>query len=138
METTPDYNIVFMQLPTTIKGFTKENEDGSYTIVINSCFDRETQIKTCKHEIKHILAGDLNSESPVQKIESVRHGLANASIDSEIKNISPMPVVKRKRKRKRNYKQHKYFDDRAKFFQEFFSESERWQIAENQHLYGEL
>lgn len=130
---TPEYNIVFMQLPTSIRGFTKENADGSYTIAINACFDRETQQKTCQHEIEHIFEGDLDSDAPVQKIESMRHTIAATQASSGTSD----PIPRRKRHR-RHRKQYQYYEQRAAFFQEYFSEDQRWQIAESQHLYKDL
>lgn len=138
MGTTPEYNTILMQLPTSVRGFTKGNADGSYTIVLNACFDRETQLKTCKHELEHILEDDLDSEASVQEIESVRHALTVVTTKNEIPDPEPETMLAPKRHRQRHRKQYQYYEQRAAFFRENFSESQIWQIAENQRLYKGL
>lgn len=138
MGTTPEYNTILMQLPTSVRGFTKGNADGSYTIVLNACLDHETQLKTCKHELEHILEDDLNSEASVQKIESVRHALTVVTPKNEISDPESEIMPAPKRQRQRHRKQYQYYEQRAAFFKENFSESRIWQIAESQHLYKGL
>lgn len=64
------YNVVFADLPCTIRGFVRYNqEDDSNTIVLNSRLNRETQIECMKHELKHIERDDFYSEKSVDQIE---------------------------------------------------------------------
>lgn len=51
-------NVRLLQLPVTIRGFVKENEDGTYTIVLNSRLSYEQNLKTYKHELSHIANND--------------------------------------------------------------------------------
>lgn len=51
-------NVRLLQLPVTIRGFVKENEDGTYTIVLNSRLSYEQNLKTYKHELSHITNND--------------------------------------------------------------------------------
>ncbi len=43
-----------VDLPHGVRGFTKKNKDGSYTIMINARLSSEMQIHTYDHEIRHI------------------------------------------------------------------------------------
>lgn len=49
-----------------------ENEDGSYTILINAKLSHSGRIKAYKHAMNHINNNDFQKES-VQKIESHAH-----------------------------------------------------------------
>lgn len=49
-----------------------ENEDGSYTILINAKLSHSGRIKAYKHAMNHINNNDFQKES-VQKIESHSH-----------------------------------------------------------------
>ncbi|MDD5847819.1 MAG: hypothetical protein PUE64_00505 [Firmicutes bacterium] len=71
-------NEVFLNLPTTMAAFVKENEDGSHTIVYNARLDFETLQNTERHEIWHISRGDLESDAPVDRIEAWAHRLGKA------------------------------------------------------------
>lgn len=48
------------------------NEDGSYTIFINARLNREQQIKSYYHAMKHITGEDFEKEN-VQEIETLAH-----------------------------------------------------------------
>lgn len=49
-------NVVFMDLPTTVRGFVVGKDDP--TIVLNARLSHEANIETCKHELKHIERDD--------------------------------------------------------------------------------
>ena len=73
-----------------------ENEDGSYTIFINSRHASNTQREAYEHAMRHIRNGDFEKRGQdIQKIEAEAHGLA--AVPAEIK-----------RKRKRLSKYEKY------------------------------
>lgn len=62
-----------MNLPPRVRGFSRKNEDLSYTVVINSCLCKEVQQETYLHEIEHIKNGDFQ-ETAVGEVELLRHG----------------------------------------------------------------
>lgn len=62
-----------VDLPHEVKGFTKKNKDGSYTIMINARLSSEMQIATYDHEIRHIENGDYDNKADVDLIEQQRH-----------------------------------------------------------------
>lgn len=64
-----DVFVHVMDLPTTVEGFTRLNEDGSYTIVLNARSAYSRRIRTYHHEVRHIIRGDFQ-KADVQKIES--------------------------------------------------------------------
>jgi len=68
-------NEIFVNMPTTMAAFVRENEDGSYTIVYNARMDYETLQNAGRHEIEHISRGDLESDAPADRIEERAHRL---------------------------------------------------------------
>lgn len=69
-----DYIAVHLvDLPHEVKGFTKKNKDGSYTIMINARLSSEMQINTYDHEIRHIENGDYDKDILVNSTEVQRH-----------------------------------------------------------------
>lgn len=67
-------NIVIINLPPKVKGFTSLNDDGTYTVVLNANHTMETQKATMMHELEHIKRGDFDSLSDVNSLEVLRHG----------------------------------------------------------------
>lgn len=61
-----------MDLPTTIEGFTRLNEDGSYTIVLNARSAHSRRIRTYDHEVRHIVRNDFDRDD-VQEVEVENH-----------------------------------------------------------------
>jgi hypothetical protein len=61
-------SVRFLQMPYRVKGFVRQNEDDTYTIVLNSRLSYEQNVKTYEHEISHIVKGDF-SKSDVNQIE---------------------------------------------------------------------
>lgn len=69
---TPDVNVVLLNLPTKDKEAITENEDGSFTIVINSRLSYGAQLLAYQHAMRHINNNDFE-KSDVQRIESIAH-----------------------------------------------------------------
>lgn len=57
----------------TVNEVVTENEDGSYTIFINSRMNYEKQMRAYLHAMKHIAGDDFQKED-VQHIEYQAHG----------------------------------------------------------------
>lgn len=66
-------NVQYYNLPCTIASFVRENEDLSYTVVLNSRQTREQNIEAYAHEVRHITGHDLESEDNVDIIEQDAH-----------------------------------------------------------------
>ncbi len=72
---TIDYQVRLIQFPDTrTKEAVVENEDGSYTIFIESSLDSAQQRESFLHALKHILGDDFN-KNDVNDIESKAHRL---------------------------------------------------------------
>ena len=65
------YQVILMDM--TVNEVVTENEDGSYTIFINSRMNYEKQMKAYLHAMKHIVGDDFQKED-VQHIEYLAHG----------------------------------------------------------------
>lgn len=68
-----EIQVVFRDLPATIKGFTLYDGIFNYTIVLNSKLNCETQTITYQHELSHIIHKDFDSMIPVDNLEKMRH-----------------------------------------------------------------
>lgn len=65
------YQVILMDM--TVNEVVTENEDGSYTIFINSRLNYEKQMKSYLHAMKHITGDDFLKDD-VQSIEYLAHG----------------------------------------------------------------
>lgn len=66
-----DYQVFFMDGMTVNEAIT-ENEDGSFTIFINSNLCDSKRLKAINHAIRHITGRDFE-KADVQKIETSAH-----------------------------------------------------------------
>ncbi len=62
-------------LPHGVRGFVIHDENDDYTIILNDRLGRESNIKTFRHELDHIEAGDFYSTDSADFIEAERHGV---------------------------------------------------------------
>lgn len=70
---TPDVNVLLVNLPVSISGFTKANSDGSYTVALNARHTQEKRLRTYKHELCHIENGDYDKKCGADIIEFYAH-----------------------------------------------------------------
>ena len=66
-----NYQVILMDM--TVNEVVTENEDGSYTIFINSRLNYEKRLKAYLHAMKHIEGDDFQKDD-VQNIEYLAHG----------------------------------------------------------------
>ena len=53
-------DVILQDLPTSVRGFVFQGEDGEPVIVVNSRLSREQNVKTYRHEKRHIRRNELN------------------------------------------------------------------------------
>lgn len=63
--------IFYCVLPATVKAFTHANDDGSYTIFINSHLSETQQRKSLLHELEHINGNDFTSDEQATILEEM-------------------------------------------------------------------
>lgn len=68
-----DCNVIYMDLPTTIRAFCIEDPGGYHTIVLNSRMSQEMNQKSLDHELRHIFADDFHSLESIDEIEARAH-----------------------------------------------------------------
>ena len=61
--TSEDINVVLLPMAYNVKGCSCANEDGSYTIIINSQIPENQRLKAYEHELRHILNGDFGTDN---------------------------------------------------------------------------
>ena len=66
-------NTVIQDLPTTMEGFVRKNEDGGATIVLNARHSYETRMRKYWHEVEHLEEQDMDSDETADQIEAKRH-----------------------------------------------------------------
>lgn len=65
---------VLNSLPVGCRGYViHDPTDDEYTVVLNSKYNHETNIKTCLHEAEHIENNDLDSLLSADTLENIRH-----------------------------------------------------------------
>lgn len=62
-----------VDMPTSVRGMTVENADGSYTLLLNARLSQAGQLRALKHEQAHLRHGDFERDDPADQIEAERH-----------------------------------------------------------------
>ncbi len=114
---TRDVNVYLINFPVPGRELVTENEDGSYTILINARLSDKGRLQAYEHALRHIEAGDFEGGS-VQEIEARAHGLAPSSTVS-CAAFSGTPEKKRRRRRKKKSRWAAYDRERREFLEQF-------------------
>lgn len=83
---TTDVNIQLINFPNPGKEMVIPNDDGSFTILINSRISHEEQLKAYQHAMRHIESGDFQKDD-TQQIEAQAH-----EITQKVEPIKPVPA----------------------------------------------
>ena len=59
-------SVILQDLPTSVRGFVFQGEDGEPVIVVNSRLTREQNRKTYRHEKRHIRRNELNDPTYIE------------------------------------------------------------------------
>lgn len=68
-----DINVLYANMPPTIRSYVVSNADMSYTIVLNGRLTREQNLISYKHELEHISNGDYDKKCGIDMIEINAH-----------------------------------------------------------------
>ena len=68
-----DCNVIYQNLPTTIRSYCVETPDGYHTIVLNARMSHEMNRRGYDHEVGHILRDDFHSLEDIDEIEARAH-----------------------------------------------------------------
>lgn len=69
-----DYHVQLIQFPNKkTKEAVTPNEDGTYTIFIESSLSKDEQRHACYHAIAHIVNGDFQKDISINEIEHKAH-----------------------------------------------------------------
>ncbi len=66
-------NVFFKDMPSRIKAVHTKNDDGSYSIFLNSRLSKEVQLSGYVHEICHIDKEDIDSVDDIDTLEFYAH-----------------------------------------------------------------
>lgn len=64
-----DYFVYYEKFPPSIRGLVTPNDDGTFSIFINSSMPDSWRLETYAHEVKHIQNDDFYNDVPLSKIE---------------------------------------------------------------------
>lgn len=119
-----DLNVQYLDMPTTVHGRTIPNEDGSYTVILNSRLSHDGQLRAWDDETEHINSDHLDYDNgkTVQEMECESHKI------EMVKQV--VPTAKRKLKRKLRHKSKwKRLAEERKFLEsigfDFMADAER-------------
>ena len=70
----PDYYVRVISLPPTIRGVTLPNDDGTFSIYINSRCDEQTRRAALEHELEHMARDHFYKEESVALQEREANG----------------------------------------------------------------
>lgn len=65
-----DYFVRLIDLPPSIGGFVRPNNDGTFSVYLNSRLPWETNIVSCDHEKRHIEHNDFYRQIPLAQKEA--------------------------------------------------------------------
>lgn len=65
--------LIYQKLPYHVRSLTRENEDGSYTILINKNISLELQKDAVLHELIHIHGNDFSRDIQADLLEKLLH-----------------------------------------------------------------
>ena len=135
--TTPDVNIFLVNFPAPGNEMVVQNEDGTYTILINAKLSQDGQLKAYQHALSHITNEDFE-KSDIQNIEFQAHGLETSD------KVVPAPVDKYEkrirqlqRERKKIQKALKEKEKEINLITELYGSDCFARVAQNNWLYGE-
>lgn len=74
-------NLIYIKLRKTQTAILKLNDDGTYTILVNSDKPIDVQRKGILHEIGHILNDDMYSQAHIDLIERMAHARQFDDVD---------------------------------------------------------
>lgn len=66
-----DYFVRLIEMPKGIRGMVSPNPDSTWNIYLNVKLGRESQLKSLKHELDHIMNNDFYNGESIAKIEGV-------------------------------------------------------------------
>lgn len=69
-----DYFVYMVELPYRVEGITVPNNDGTYSVYINSARSEGTQRAALAHELEHIENDHLYSNKPIKMVEKEADG----------------------------------------------------------------
>lgn len=94
---TPDVNVSLVDFHSTAGNeMVIPNEDGSYTVLINSRSASNKQLEAYQHALEHIKKNDFQ-KSDVQQIEAIAHA-ASEPVHQDVK----LPTIRRRRRKRRS------------------------------------
>ena len=112
-----------------------QNEDDSYTILINAKLSQDGQLKAYQHALNHIRNKDFE-KSDIQNIELNAHGLKSSD------NFIPVPASKfeerikqLQRERKKLQKALKDKEKEIDLITDLFDSDYFFKVAEHRYLY---
>lgn len=76
--------LIYRTLPARVKTLVTKNDDGSYTILINTLFNQEQQKAAVLHELSHIREDDFTRDAHANIIEKLVHVANNDSVNGSM------------------------------------------------------
>lgn len=131
---TPDVNVILWNFPNSGREMVVPNEDGSYTILINSKLSDEGRLRAYEHAMKHINGNDFEKDN-VQTIEAATHSVSIMEPEENKPICKYADKIKQIRKRRARIQSKMREDEkRIDFLQKYGGDM--FARAEHYYLYG--
>ena len=88
----PDHFVRLVELPRAVRGVSVPNDDGTFSVYINSLYDDETQRRTLEHELEHLTRDHFYKAGPIAVQEAEAGGRVGAA--PEARNIRLYPSLR--------------------------------------------
>lgn len=66
-----DYFVYYEKFPPSIRGLVTTNDDGTFSIFLNSQISDTWQLMTYVHEVQHIQRDDFYNGRPIEEVEGL-------------------------------------------------------------------
>ena len=80
--TSSDYFVRIIALPPAVRGVTVPNDDGTFSIYINSLYSEGVQKKVLQHELEHLARDHFYKDEPIARQEAEADGRAAPGEDT--------------------------------------------------------
>ena len=134
--TTPDVNTFLVNFPSPGNEMVVQNEDGTYTVLINAKLSQDGQFKAYQHALNHINNGDFE-KSDIQSIEFQAHKLKSENAVPVSADKCEKHIKRLQKERKKIQKALKEKEKEINMLIDLYGAECFARAAQNNWLYGE-
>ena len=89
--TSSDYFVRIIALPPAVRGVTVPNDDGTFSIYINSLYGEGVQKKVLQHELEHLARDHFYKDEPIARQEAEADAGPSPTADTPAPAVPKVP-----------------------------------------------